>query len=251
MKKLFTLMLMSICMVLTANAEDTYVVAGVDGLGLDWSGTNEDLLMTTTNNTTYTFTKENLKLESGVEYKYKVVKNGSTWIPDGMGTDIILTVGETAIYSVTFTYVVGESAPTAIATKTGNAEATKHTYTVYGNFEGGESWKDFNMTESPEGTWTAEIIGVAAGDYKFKVRADGKWTISYPSNDYQLTVKEDNTTVTIVFVESTNDITVTQTVPTSIDRVNADIENAPAYNLAGMKANKGLVIKNNKKYILR
>ena len=251
MKKLFTLLVMSICMVLTANAEDTYVVAGVDGLGLDWSGTNEDLLMTTTNNTTYTFTKENLKLESGVEYKYKVVKNGSTWIPDGMGTDIILTVGETAIYSVTFTYVVGESAPTAIATKTGNAEATKHTYTVIGSFI--DDWKtDFDMTESPEGTWTVEITGLAAGNYEFKVRADKGWDISYPSgNNYKYTVDKDNSTVTIVFVESTKEITVTQTVPTAIDRVNADIENAPAYNLAGVKANKGFVIKNNKKYILR
>ena len=107
------------------------------------------------------------------------------------------------------------------------------------------------MTEDPEGTWTAVITGVAANDYSFKVRADGNWSINYPSNNYNLTVDEDNTTVTIVFVESTKEITVTQTVATAIDRVNAEIENAPAYNLAGMKAKKGLVIKNNKKYILR
>ena len=243
---------MTIKLVLVEEAADKYYVAGVDALGLDWTGKNEDLLMTTTDKTTYTFTKENLTLESGIEYGFKVVKNGSTWIPGG--DNITIKVTETGKYTVTFTYVVGESAPTATATKTGNAEATKHTYTVYGNFEGEESWKDFNMTESPEGTWTAVITGVAAGTYKFKVRADEEWNIEYPKgqgNNETVTVAKDNTTVTIVYVEDPQGITVTQTVPTAIDRVNADIENAPAYNLAGMKANKGLVIKNNKKYILR
>ena len=243
---------MTIKLVLVEEAADKYYVAGVDALGLDWTGKNEDLLMTTTDKTTYTFTKENLTLESGIEYGFKVVKNGSTWIPGG--DNITIKVTETGKYTVTFTYVVGKSAPTATATKTGNAEATKHTYTVYGNFEGEESWKDFNMTESPEGTWTAVITGVAAGTYKFKVRADEEWNIEYPKgqgNNETVTVAKDNTTVTIVYVENPQGITVTQTVPTAIDRVNADIENAPAYNLAGMKANKGFVIKNNKKYILR
>ena len=245
-------MLMSICMVLTANAEDTYVVAGsAILLGSTWDGTDEENQMTSTDGVNYTLVKENVTLEAG-SYGFKVVKNGSTWIPDGMGNDIILSITETGIYTVTFTYVVGESAPAATATKTGNAEATKHTYTVYGNFEGEESWKDFDMTESPEGTWTATITGVAAGDYKFKVRADLGWDIQYPSSDYNYSVTEDNTTVTIVYVENPQGITVTQkAVPTSIDRVNAEIDNAPAYDLAGMKASKGLVIKNNKKYILR
>ena len=251
MKKLFTLMLMSICMVLTANAEDTYVVAGVEVMmGSNWNGADANNQMTSTDGLTYTLVKENLKLETGVDYGFKVVKNGATWIPNG--DNIIIEVDETGIYTVTFTYVVGESAPTATAKKTGSAEATKHTYGIIG-WE--NDWKnDITMTESPDGTWTAVITGVAAGTYEFKVRADGQWNIEYPQgqgNNKSVTVDKDNTTVTIVYVEDPQGITVTQTVPTAIDRVNADIENAPAYNLAGMKANKGLVIKNNKKYILR
>ena len=242
-------MLMSICMVLTANAEDTYVVAGSSILlGSNWNGTDTNNQMTSTDGQTYTLVKEGVKLEANINYEYKIVKNGNTWIPNG--NNIIIKVDETGIYTVTFTYVVGDTAPTATAKKTGDAEATEHTYTVIGSFI--DDWKtDFDMTESPEGTWTVEITGLAAGNYEFKVRADKDWNISYPSENYKYTVAEDNTTLTIVFVESTQEITVTQTVPTAIDRVNADIENAPAYNLAGMKANKGLVIKNNKKYILR
>ena len=249
MKKLFTLLVMSICMVLTANAEDTYVVAGVEVMmGSNWNGADANNQMTSTDGLTYTLVKEGVKLEANINYEYKIVKNGSEWYP---AKNQIVAVEKTGIYTITFTYNVNDGMPTVSTTKTGDAEATKHTYTVIGSFV--DDWKtDFDMTESPEGTWTAIITGVAAGDYMFKVRADKDWNISYPSENYSYTVDKDNTTLTIVYVEDPQKITVTQkAVPTSIDRVNADIENAPAYNLAGMKANKGLVIKNNKKYILR
>ena len=247
MKKLFTLMLMSICMVLTANAEDTYVVAGSSILlGSNWNGTDTDNQMTSTDGQTYTLVKEGVTLEANINYEYKIVKNGSEWYP---AQNQKVTVDATGIYTITFTYNVNEGMPTASAIKTGDAETTKHIYGLIG--WRGDWDNDIAMTESPEGTWTAEITGVAAGDYSFKVRADRDWSINYPSNNYTLTVAEDNTTVTIVFVESTKDITVSQTVPTAIDRVNAEAGNAPAYNLAGVKASKGLVIKNNKKYILR
>ena len=241
-------MLMSICMVLTANAEDTYVVAGSSILlGSNWNGTDTNNQMTSTDGLTYTLVKEGVKLEANINYEYKIVKNGSEWYP---AKNQIVAVEKTGIYTITFTYNVNDGMPTVSTTKTGDAEATKHTYTVIGSFV--DDWKtDFDMTEAPEGTWTVEITGLAAGNYEFKVRADKGWDISYPSGNYKYTVAEDNTTLTIVFVESTQEITVTQTVPTAIDRVNAEAENAPAYNLAGMKANKGLVIKNNKKYILR
>ncbi len=248
MKKLFTLMLMSICMVLTANAQDTYVVAGVKAMmGTEWNGTDTNNQMTSSDGVNYTLVKEGVTLETGIAYDYKIVKNGTDWYPD---QNQQVTVEATGIYTITFTYNVNDGMPTATATKTGDAEATKHTYSVIGSFI--DNWvTDFDMTESPEGTWTVEITGLAAGNYQFKVRADKEWSISYPSSNSQVTVAEDNTTVTIVFVESTKNITVTQTVATSIDRVNAEAENAPAYNLAGVKASKGLVIKNNKKYILR
>ena len=240
---------MTIKLVLVEEMDDKYYVAGFDALGLNWETYTNDI-MTSTDNTTYTLVKENLTLEKDVEYGFKVVKNGSTWIPNG--NNINIKVDETGIYTVTFTYVVGNTAPTATATKTGNAEATKHTYGIIG---WGNDWEnDITMTESPDGTWTAVITGVDAGTYEFKVRADGQWNIEYPKgqgNNETVTVAKDNTTVTIVYVEDPQGITVTQTVPTAIDRVNAEADNAPAYNLAGMKANKGFVIKNNKKYILR
>ena len=239
MKKLFTLMLMSICMVLTANAQDKHTY-GVCGWGDDW---NNDIAMTESPEGTWT--AEITGVAAGT-YSFKVRADGA-WTFAYPKENYVCTVNAN---NSTVTIVFNESTEEIVVSQTSDEAPVEieHTYGVCGSFN---NWTDSEMTEAPKGTWTAVITGVAAGEQKFKVRADNKWTISYPSSDYVLTVAEDNTTLTIVFVENTQEITVTQTVPTSIDRVNADIENAPAYNLAGMKANKGLVIKNNKKYILR
>ena len=80
MKKLFTLLVMSIFTVLAANAQDTYVVAGVESMmGSNWDGKDANNQMTTTDNATYTLVKEGVKLEAGINYEYKIVKNGSDW----------------------------------------------------------------------------------------------------------------------------------------------------------------------------
>lgn len=248
MKKLFTFIMLSIFTVLTANAQDTYVVAGVSSMmGSHWNGTDEANQMTSDDGVNYTLVKEGVKLEAGIGYDYKIVKNSDGWFPN---YNQKVTVSETGIYTITFKYTVGDALPTATTQKTGNAEATKHTYGVVGTLVG--SWEvDVEMTESPEGTWTAVIKDVAAGEYKFKVRADKDWSIAYPSTDKVVTVAEDNTTVTIVFTESDNDIKVTQAVSTGINSLRAADASVKGYNLGGVKANKGLVIKNQKKYVVK
>lgn len=248
MKKLFTFIMLSIFTVLTANAQDTYVVAGVSSMmGSHWNGTDEANQMTSDDGVNYTLVKEGVKLEAGIGYEYKIVKNGDGWFPNDNQK---VTVSETGIYTITFKYTVGDALPTATTEKTGNAEATKHTYGIVGSLVG--SWDvDVEMTESPEGTWTAVIKDVAAGEYKFKVRADKDWTIAYPDVDKVVTVAEDNTTVTIVFTESDKDIQVTQTVSTGINSLRAADASVKGYNLGGVRANKGLVIKNQKKYVVK
>lgn len=248
MKKLFTFIMLSIFTVLTANAQDTYVVAGVSSMmGSHWVGTDEANQMTSDDGVNYTLVKEGVTLEAGIGYEYKIVKNGNGWFPNDNQK---VTVSETGIYTITFKYTVGDALPTATTQKTGNAEATKHTYGVVGTLVG--SWDvDVEMTESPEGTWTAVIKDVAAGEYYFKIRADKDWTIAYPATNKVVTVAEDNTTVTIVFTESNKDIQVTQTVSTGINSLRAADASVKGYNLGGVKANKGLVIKNQKKYVVK
>ncbi len=240
MKKLFTLLVMSICMVLTANAQDKHTY-GVCGWGGDW---NNDIAMTESPEGTWT---AEIKGVAAGTYSFKV-RADRDWLFAYPNENYVCTVNAN---NSTVTIVFTESTKEIVVSQTSDEAPVeiKHKYGVCG---WDEDWNnDIAMTESPEGTWTATITGVAAGTYEFKVRADGQWTINYPASNYLLTIAKDNTTVTIVFVESTKEITVTQTVPTAIDRVNAEADNAPAYNLAGVKASKGLVIKNNKKYILR
>ena len=86
--------------------EPTYVVAGnlVSLFGAEWDGSAEANKMTK-NETTglYEITYSNVTLEAGT-IEYKIVKNGSTWIPDGMGNNQTVTIPSAGTYNVTFTF---------------------------------------------------------------------------------------------------------------------------------------------------
>ena len=86
--------------------EPTYVVAGssVALFRAEWDGTAEANKMTL-NTTTglYEITYSNVTLEAGT-IEYKIVKNGSTWIPDGMGNNQTVTIPSAGTYNVTFTF---------------------------------------------------------------------------------------------------------------------------------------------------
>ena len=79
MKNFFTLLFVSLFTVLAASAEDTYVVAGVEVMmGSNWKGADADNQMTSSDGgETYTLVKEGVKLEAGIAYEYKIVKNGN------------------------------------------------------------------------------------------------------------------------------------------------------------------------------
>ena len=94
--------------------EDVYVVAGQEALlGVDWDGSAEANKMTVKDGKA-TLVKEHVDLKAGT-YTFKVVKNGSSWIPDGMGNDSELNIEADGVYTVTFTYVLGEEAASATA----------------------------------------------------------------------------------------------------------------------------------------
>lgn len=235
----------------------TWTIAGSSLiLGTDWDVNDNNNNMTTTDNITYTLVKENVTLEEGVDYKYKVVKNHS-WSNENYGNgdkDAILKVTETAIYKVTFTFNAQTKVLTATAEKTGEAGPIVHTYSVMGNIV--DDWKtDIDMTEGEGGIYTVTINNVAAGSYEFKVRLDHAWAIAYPSDNYQLTVEKDNSTVVITYNSSTNEVNATVTPPTGIEALTIDTDaNALMYNLAGQRVDKdykGVVIKNGKKVVVK
>jgi hypothetical protein len=200
MKKIFTLLMMTLLTTVGAWADDTYVVAGVTPLcGSFWDGSDAANQMTTTDNVNYKLVKEGLTLEKGTNYEFKVVKNGNVWIPDG--GNVILTVEENGIYTVTFSYSTETQTPSATAVKTGDAVIAEKTWTVAGSSAIllGTEWDptntDNDMTKQNDGSYKLEkkAVTLAQGVISYKVCANHSWDESYgvSGNDASLTIEED------------------------------------------------------------
>ena len=245
------------CVVTKVNLlqEVTWTVAGASAiLGTSWgvSDTNND--MTSTDGVTYTLVKENCTLEKGTNYEYKVAKNHA-WNTSYPSSNAVLTVEETAIYTVTFTFNTLTNEVSATTEKTGDAEAIEHTYDVRGNFKGDTNWEtSYEMTKGSDGIFTVSIADIDAGKYEYKVRQDNAWDVSFPSKNAEVEVKENGSTVTITFNPATSAVNATVTAPTGITAVKAAQQDSVRYNLAGQKVNagyKGVVIENGKKFVVK
>lgn len=233
---------------------DTWTVAGtVPLVDKSWDPSDASADMTSTDGVNFTYEKEGIVLEKGTEYKFKVAKNHS-WDEAYPGSDYILTVDETATYTVTITFNASTTEVGVEKVKTGSASAVEHTYGLVGTLVG--SWDDdVEMTKGDDGLYTAVVTDVAAGDYEFKVRADKSWDINYPSSNYQLTVEQDNSTVTVTFNEDTKEINAIVDAATGISTAKiVNMNEAPIFNLAGQrveKVQKGIYIQDGKKFVVK
>ena len=244
------------CYLISVNAggettADTWTVAGTKPLvDNSWDPTNTNADMTSTDGVTYTYVKEDITLEAGVSNEFKIVKNHS-WNEAYPSDNYSFSVDETAKYKVTITFNATSKEITVNKVKTGEAEVVSHTYSVIGTING--NWdNDTEMTKGDDGLYKAVFENVAKGSYKFKVRVDHDWSVSYPSSDYELTVDNDGSIVTITFNEDTKEVNATVEAASGITAVKAAQQNGAIYNLAGQKVGagyKGLVIMNGKKVI--
>lgn len=230
---------------------DTWTVAGTQPLvDNSWDPADANAEMKTTDGVNYTYVKEDIVLEKGTNYQFKVVK-GHAWGEEYPSSNYEFSVNETAKYTVTVTFNAESKEVAANAVKTGEAQAVEHTYSVIGTING--NWDaDTDMTKGEDGVYTAVFENVAAGSYKFKVRVDHDWGVAYPSSDYAFSVEVDGSTVTVTFNEETKEVTAEVAAPSAINSVKAGKTAAVRYNLAGQKVNasyQGVVIENGKKMI--
>ena len=236
-----------------SGSTDTWTVAGSSTiLGSTWNPGDTSNDMTTTDGVNYTLVKENCTLEKGSTYEYKVVKNHA-WGEEYPSSNATLTVDETAIFKVTFSFNSETKEVSATAVKTGEAGVIEHTYDVKGDFFGDEAWSNtYPMTKGNDGLWTVVIENLDAGNYEFKVREDNSWDISYPGSNYQVTVEANGSSLTIVFNPETKTIEATVSDVTGINTIKTAQQTAVVYNLAGQKVSenyKGVVIMNGRKMI--
>ena len=187
--------------------EDTWTVAGTLPLtDKEWdpTDTNGDMLPNGNGAGVSSYERDNIVLEAGKHYEFKVVKNHS-WAEAYPESNYVIKVDETAKYHVKIFFNTTTHEITYEIAKMGEAGPVTHTWSVTGTLVGG--WDiDVDMTKGEDGLYKAEIENVAAGTYKFKVRADKLWTTSYPANDYELTVEKDGSNVTVTFDEAKEEV---------------------------------------------
>ena len=189
---------------------DTWTVAGtLPIVNKEWdpSDTSADMTPNGNGEGVYSYEKDDIVLEKGTQYQLKVVKNHA-WGEEYPSNNYVITVDETAKYHVKIFFNGATKEVSHEIAKTGSAGPVEHTYGVVGSLVG--SWdNDVDMTKGEDGLYKAVIESVAKGNYEFKVRADKAWSISYPNDNYQLTVEEDNSTVTVTFDEDKKEVNAT------------------------------------------
>ena len=195
---------------------DTWTVAGTLPLtDKEWdpTDTNADMLPNGNGEGVSSYERNDIVLEKGTNYEFKVCKNHS-WDEAYPSNNYVITVQETAKYHVKIFFNTTTHEITYEINKTGEAGTVEHTYSVIGTLVGG--WEnDVDMTKGEDGLYKAEIENVAAGPYEFKVRADKAWSIAYPSNNYTLTVEKDGSNVTVTFNEETKEVKAIVSMPIS------------------------------------
>ena len=194
------------------------VAGGSNLLGSNWdtADTNNDL--TSTDGVTYTLVKEGVVLEKGITYEYKVAKDHA-WTEAYPDNNATLTVDETAIYTVTFTFNAESKEVSAATEKTGEAEVGEKTYSVIGTING--NWdNDTDMTWNEEyQVYGAMFENVAAGKYELKVRVNHDWAENYGTdgNNYVLELDKDAAVLYVIFNPETK--AVSHIVPDSSEPV--------------------------------
>ena len=260
-----------------AEFEDIYVIAGDEKLlGVNWSGTAEQNKMTVADGTA-TLVLDSVHLAAG-NYEFKVVKNGGQWIPEGTNNNSVLSINEEADYKVTFTYVIGEPAASAVAQKLGEPVVVDVDYYLFGYINGAnygceDDYLNMGEYKFVDGKLTATFTEKSYVAVKTTDNAAWFMTNGYPGDDatsavlyntqnlgetadklpvpasvevnFTLVVNDDGT-LTLSYVAGTG---------SGLDNIESVLDTAaPMYNVLGQKVNaqyKGIIIQNGKKYLVR
>jgi len=217
MKKIFTLLTIALLTAIGASAQTTYTVAGNAAIlngNTSWAPTNTANDMIDNGDDTWTLVVENCGLEVGVNYEYKVVVNHS-WTESYPADNAVLTVPETAMYTVTFTLEdtgLGIDV-SAEAVKTGSYTPGVSLWTIAGSSKAlfGTDWDPTNsandMTVQSDGTFKLVIKNktLPKGKIEYKVAKDHDWGTAYPSSNASFAIPEDGEyNVTFTFNETTH-----------------------------------------------
>lgn len=252
--------------------ESTWTIAGVDGLcGSSWNPSDTSNDMTSTDGINFTLTKEDVVLEAGVSYGFKVVADHS-WDEAYPNDNYVLTVQETGKYTIVFKFNKDTKEISVETEKTGDAVIAEKIWTIAGEKAlMGSEWDNTDtnndMTNMDDGTYQLvkhNVAMEAEKEYAFKVLANHSWGENYGADGVpdgsNVTVSVEtagNYDVTFVWnpeskeLYATADVADTESVKSLKSSFTA---NNAVYNLEGqrVKANfRGIAIKNGRKMMVK
>lgn len=256
--------------------DQTWTVVGAKALtGASWADDGWEATyvndMTSTDGVNFTLVKEDLVLESGVDYGFKVVADHA-WDESYPGDNATVTVTENGKYTVTFKFNKDTKEVSADAVKTGEAVIGDKVWTIAGSSEAilGTTWDKENtandMTDMGDGTFqlVKENVALEAGtNYEFKVLANHSWDENYGADgvaggeNCTFSVDADgNYDVTFVWNPDSKELYATADEATGIKGVKnaAANKNTTMYNLQGQRVQagfRGIVIMNGRKMIVK
>ena len=194
---------------------DTYVVAGPSSIfGSNWDGSASANTMTEGNDGNYTLTLNNVSLTASTSYEYKVVKNGSQWIPSG--DNLTFNVPLNGSYNITFTF--DPSTNTCNVTYSLQTATGGETYTVAGSNTTilGSSWDQTDSNNDMtlvNGVYQLTFNNVVLSDNnpscEFRVVVNHSWVTAYPSGNASVSGFNGSGTYDIVFTYDPSDNSIT------------------------------------------
>lgn len=248
--------------------DQTWTVAGVAPLcGTEWDPSNTENDLSSTDGINYSLVKEDIALEGGVGYSFKIVADHA-WDEAYPAENYVLTVAENGKYKVTFKFNKETKEVSADAVKTGDAEFGEKIWTIAGSEAIlGTNWditdENNDMTDMGDGTFqlVKENVALEAGNYEFKVLANHSWTENYGADgvadgDNVIIIIDaaGNYDVTFVWNPESKELYATADEATGIKSVKNNTKNAVMYNLQGQRVQegfRGIVIMNGRKVVMK
>lgn len=258
----------------SAVVTDVWTVAGVITLfGTSWDTSNTDNDMTSEDGIIWTLVKDNVVIEKGVTYEFKVVK-GHSWSIAYPSSNYRFTVNnETATYTLTITFNSTTREISVDMVKKGTAVIGEKTWTVSGDIAiCGSEWNPADeandMEKQADGTYKLVKTGLPLeeGEYYFKIVAnhDTGYAEAYGeqggSANAFLSIDEDGLyDVTFIFNPETTPKTVAASASyvgewTAIRTAAVANTDNTRYNMAGQRVSngfRGIVIVNGKKMLVK
>jgi len=257
----------------------TWTVAGVQELcGSNWdpADTGNDMVLST--GTVYKWTKENVALDKGKSYGFKVCADHD-WTESyggaagGQQTDnYMISVDKPGLYTVEISFDATEHTISVTTTWTADHQFADDVWTIVGvealtghNWVPNDDWdqvKDNDMTKVDEGEYELVRKNVALlqdTEYEYKAALNHSWSVSIPEGmgNNKFTFEEEDGTydVTFVLFADSKSLDASASKSTGIESVKVLIQkSAPIYNLQGQRVSgnyRGIAIQNGKKVVVK